>query len=233
MTSPVQIAEKVLLDATVYTPIWCAWFLLFMEGTKAVLKRREDEGKNKGTFGETWLELYKGNLGFFLPLTSLIYGFVDVEGRVLAFGLASLLYTTVLSLWNAERGGDEGDVGDVLCLVPDDDSVSAGENKEECSPIGVPTRSTAMFNPGVRRIGVRAKWGVRKLSKFDLDEFLDTPFFEPDKVSDKSPMKWFADLLVDDYEKAEIIYVGAIFAVLIGVGQAWLREEYHNHINLM
>ena len=50
-----------------------------------------------------WAELYRGNVGFFLPLTGLIYGFVPIGERVLAFGVASLVYTTILSLWNNAR----------------------------------------------------------------------------------------------------------------------------------
>merc|ERR1719329_1313847 len=50
-----------------------------------------------------WLDLLRGNLGFFLPFTSLIYALVPRERRVFAFGMASLIYTTILSLWNSKR----------------------------------------------------------------------------------------------------------------------------------
>jgi len=96
---------KTAADAMVYTPIWCAWFLAVM----AVL-----ESPNLSLVGtrfrsipviwrSNWAELLSGNLSFFLPLTGLIYGFVSVEFRVLVFGLASLVYTTILSIWNESR----------------------------------------------------------------------------------------------------------------------------------
>jgi len=44
-----------------------------------------------------------GNMGFFLPLTGLFYGIVPREQRVLAFSAASLVYTTILSLWKGAR----------------------------------------------------------------------------------------------------------------------------------
>merc|ERR1712238_624846 len=99
---------KTAADILVYTPIWCAWFL----ATMAVLE--------SPTFGSVtgrvrsipsvwrsdWAELLGGNIGFFLPLTGLIYGLVPRENRVLAFGLASLVYTTILSIWNESRPGE-------------------------------------------------------------------------------------------------------------------------------
>jgi len=42
-------------------------------------------------------------MGFFLPLAGLFYGIVPREQRVLAFSAASLVYTTILSLWKGAR----------------------------------------------------------------------------------------------------------------------------------
>jgi len=140
---------------------------------------------------------------------------------VLAFGIASLVYTTVLSAWNAER--EEAISGfDGLCeLHTEDEGVEGGSG--ECIDIGVPTRSpVGRFGP---RLGVRLRYGRMSISNFDLDEFLDRPFFEPEKVKDGSPFKWFADLVVNDYERAESIYIGGVFFVLVAVGQEWLRRE--------
>ena len=113
----VQTLEKVAGDALVYTPLWCVWFLAAF----AVLEGRPWRSI-PSVISADWLELFRGNLGFFLPLTGkpnpnptltrtrtrtrtrtltltltltlgLIYGFVPIEERVLAFSAASLVYT--------------------------------------------------------------------------------------------------------------------------------------------
>ena len=61
-----QTALKVAADALVYTPIWCAWFLLAF----AVLEGRQLR-TIPAILRDEWLELFRGNLGFFLPLTGL------------------------------------------------------------------------------------------------------------------------------------------------------------------
>ena len=108
----VQTLEKVAGDALVYTPLWCVWFLAFM----AVLEGRGLRTV-PGVVRSDWLELFRGNLGFFLPLTGLIYGLVPRQERVLAFAVASLVYTTILSVWNNARQETELE----LCSVDDPD----------------------------------------------------------------------------------------------------------------
>ena len=54
-----------------------------------------------------WIKLLKGNVGFFIPITGIIYGTVPRQDRVLAFGVAGVVYTTILSLWNKERALEE------------------------------------------------------------------------------------------------------------------------------
>ena len=89
---------KVVADQLVYTPIFCAWFLAAF-----VLLEGRDVRSIPSVLRADWFELYRGNAGFFLPLTGLIYGFVPRDERVLAFGLGSLVYTWILSLWNSAR----------------------------------------------------------------------------------------------------------------------------------
>ncbi|GMH63682.1 hypothetical protein TrRE_jg1005 [Triparma retinervis] len=175
------------------------------------------------------MELYRGNLGFFLPLTCLIYSKVATSNRVLAFGVASLLYTTVLSAWNAGRLA--GDVCDL--------STEGGEGGE-CLDVGVPPRSAVPSSLVLRsgegggrrgRLGVRMKWSFRGLLRKiptadDLDEFLDKQVFTPETVT-RGPLKWFADMVTEDYAKAEVLYVSIIFFILVEVGMAWLRFEMH------
>ena len=64
----------------------------------------------------------------------------------------------------------------------------------------------------------------------NLQEFLDKPFFDPNEYDDEnndSPrlLGWFANLVKSDYELAETLYVGAIFAVLLVVSQELLRMQ--------
>jgi len=114
----VDTLVKTAADTFVYTPVWCAWFL----ATMAVLESPtvgEVTGRVRSIpeiWREEWGELLRGNIGFFLPITGFIYGLVPRENRVLAFGIASLVYTTILSLWNESRPGkvptyDQSDAG--------------------------------------------------------------------------------------------------------------------------
>jgi len=112
---------KTAADSLVYTPLWCAWFLASMtllEGeddgsrTSTIFAKKNDLATKIGSIPSVWRsdwwQLLKGNLGFFLPITGAIYGVVPREERVLAFGVAGLIYTTILSLWNQNRSGGSG-----------------------------------------------------------------------------------------------------------------------------
>lgn len=58
-------------------------------------------------------------------------------------------------------------------------------------------------------------------SNKNLDAFLDTPFFDPDAPSSEN--NWFANLVKNDYESAEALYVGAIAIFGVVVSQELLR----------
>jgi hypothetical protein len=64
---------------------------------------------------------------------------------------------------------------------------------------------------------------------FDLDAFLDKPFFEPDKVlkdENSNPLlKKFAAFVLGDYEFAEALLTGIFFVVLIIITQEALRMQ--------
>ena len=148
---------KVASDACVYTPLWCCWFLAAF-----VVLEGKDPRTVPNVIRTEWLELFRGNLGFFLPLTGLIYGFVPRDERVLAFGVASLVYTAILSLWNsarqtaaAEVAGSSGGSAEAaaleLCQVSSDDP--------ECVPLPTPPRAAATLSFGVRRALVTARRG--------------------------------------------------------------------------
>lgn len=68
-------------------------------------------------------------------------------------------------------------------------------------------------------------------SNFDWDEFLDRPFFEPDKVlEDKSSnplLRRFASFVIDDYGKAEAMLSAIFFVFLIVVAQEALRMQLY------
>ena len=99
----IQTLSKTAADTLVYTPFWCAWFLLAM----AVLESRdvhdvpEHLRRVPSIWCSDWQELVRGTVGFFLPFTAVIYGFVPIKQRVFAFGCLNLIYTTLLSMWNS------------------------------------------------------------------------------------------------------------------------------------
>ena len=135
---------KVASDALVYTPLWCIWFLAAF----VVLEQRGVRSIPSVVRGQ-WLELFRGNLGFFLPLTGLIYAFVPRDERVLAFGAASLVYTTILSVWQSAQTAEEGEFG--LCALDDED------DDGECVPLPRPPRTSAALSFGLRQVIVKAR----------------------------------------------------------------------------
>jgi len=65
-----------------------------------------------------------------------------------------------------------------------------------------------------------------------LDEFLDTPFFDPDKVledeKETNPLlNKLARFVKEDYNTFEALYVGAIFVVLVILSQELLRMSLY------
>mmetsp|Transcript_27378 Transcript_27378/g.41441 ORF Transcript_27378/g.41441 Transcript_27378/m.41441 type:complete len:307 (+) Transcript_27378:77-997(+) len=148
---------KTVADASVYTPLWCLWFLAFMTMMKPHTNSELHDSmalRFQSIFDvwkSDWLELFRGNLGFFLPLSGLIYGFVPREERVLAYGLASLIYTTILSLWNQNRGQSDTLVPIVNMELCDVDNV----NTKACVPVPRPPRAALPFR--LRRVVVKAR----------------------------------------------------------------------------
>ena len=114
----IQTLSKTAADTMVYTPIWCAWFLLAM----AVLESRDLQAvpanlrRVPSIWRSDWQELLRGTVGFFLPFTAVLYGLVPLQQRVFAFGCLNLIYTTLLSMWNANS----------LPVALDDDSFTGG-----------------------------------------------------------------------------------------------------------
>jgi len=81
---------------------------------------------------------------------------VPRDERVLAFSAASLVYTAILSLWNAARpAGDLGrlNLAAELCDLDDLDA--------DCVALPQPPRAAAALSVGVRRALVTARRRVR------------------------------------------------------------------------
>ena len=54
-----------------------------------------------------------------------------------------------------------------------------------------------------------------------IDAFLDKPIFDPDSESNQD--NWFANLVKNDYDSAEALYVGVVVIVGVIVSQELLR----------
>eukprot|EP01036_Dinobryon_divergens_P036140 gene36140-46988_t len=90
------VVEKIAADSLIYTPVWCFWFVSAM----SVLKGNFDITQ---ALKSEWKELLWIDLGFFLPLSCIVYSVVPLESRVTVFAVASVIYTVVVSLWNEQK----------------------------------------------------------------------------------------------------------------------------------
>eukprot|EP00587_Corethron_hystrix_P010271 CAMPEP_0113318006 /NCGR_PEP_ID=MMETSP0010_2-20120614/12724_1 /TAXON_ID=216773 ORGANISM="Corethron hystrix, Strain 308" /NCGR_SAMPLE_ID=MMETSP0010_2 /ASSEMBLY_ACC=CAM_ASM_000155 /LENGTH=128 /DNA_ID=CAMNT_0000175175 /DNA_START=192 /DNA_END=578 /DNA_ORIENTATION=+ /assembly_acc=CAM_ASM_000155 len=74
--------------------------------------------------------------------------------------------------------------------------------------------------------------------KISIQEFLDTPTIDPDEIleasrtdetnSASSPLlTWFAELVKNDYNTAEALYVGIYFSILVVLTQELLRWQIY------
>ena len=64
-----------------------------------------------------------------------------------------------------------------------------------------------------------------------INDFLNQSFFDPDKYDDddNSFFGKFAQLIKNDYEFFETVYVGCFFIILIIITQDVLRAQMHTH----
>jgi ABC-type spermidine/putrescine transport system permease subunit II len=60
-----------------------------------------------------------------------------------------------------------------------------------------------------------------------LNAFLDTEFFDPSKVKEGSPLKWFANLVENDYATAEALYTSFFIAFMVLVTQELVRMQLY------
>jgi hypothetical protein len=67
--------------------------------------------------------------------------------------------------------------------------------------------------------------------QFDMDKFLDVPFFDPDRVLEDENshplLRRFASFVQLDYEMAEAVISGAFFVILIIATQEVLRLQFY------
>eukprot|EP00241_Pyramimonas_parkeae_P006703 CAMPEP_0114250522 /NCGR_PEP_ID=MMETSP0058-20121206/14745_1 /TAXON_ID=36894 /ORGANISM="Pyramimonas parkeae, CCMP726" /LENGTH=338 /DNA_ID=CAMNT_0001364189 /DNA_START=252 /DNA_END=1268 /DNA_ORIENTATION=+ len=99
-TTVLAVVEKIIVDFLVFTPGWCAVFLVYM----ALSEGAGRDGAAR-RLARDWFDLYKGNVCAWLPLNAIIYGLVPLEQRVLAFAGFSLVYSVVLSRWAEQTSG--------------------------------------------------------------------------------------------------------------------------------
>lgn len=138
-----ETITKVAADQLIYTPLFCVWFLAAF-----VLLEGRPIASIPSVLRAEWFELFRGNAGFFLPLTGLIYGFVPRDERVLAFGAGSLVYTWILSLWNSARRETQEAVGKELCLLDVD---------EDCVPMPAGASTRPVLSMRIRRALVQIR----------------------------------------------------------------------------
>uniref|UniRef100_A0A7S2YTQ1 Uncharacterized protein n=1 Tax=Entomoneis paludosa TaxID=265537 RepID=A0A7S2YTQ1_9STRA len=60
-------------------------------------------------------------------------------------------------------------------------------------------------------------------------EFLDRPFFVPEQIDDASPLKWFANLVENDYVTAEALFASFFITVMVIGTQEVLRMQLYGH----
>ena len=61
----------------------------------------------------------------------------------------------------------------------------------------------------------------------DLNELLDTQFFDPSQVKDDSPLKGFANLVEEDYHSAEALFASLFITVMVILTQEVLRMQLY------
>jgi hypothetical protein len=95
--------------------------------------------------------------------------------------------------------------------------------RPKVEPIGA--RTTFLFGEQ----GGRDQDSEGEEDEMTLDELLDSPFFDPDAVTkdDPAPIRWFADLVKNDYAAAETLYAGALFVALVVLSQELLRMQIY------
>ena len=102
--------EQVAVDMALFSPCWCALFLISMEAmmmdTRLPL-RASVSARLKGEFND----LLAGNLAFWIPANAAVFGAVPVDYRVATFSAINFAYTVALSLWaEGEKEKSEDDV---------------------------------------------------------------------------------------------------------------------------
>lgn len=60
-----------------------------------------------------------------------------------------------------------------------------------------------------------------------MDDLLDRQFFDPKEVPEGSPLKWFANLVENDYATAEALYASFFIAGMVIVSQELVRMQYY------
>jgi hypothetical protein len=119
-------------------------------------------------------------------------------------------YSWGLRIAKPEEANDDDD---------DDDEVDDDNNTNEHS-----TKSSLSSSSSLQKQHQQEKDSERSLEEM-VDSFLDQEFFNPSRVNENSPFKWFANLVERDYETAEALYASIIIVMLVIVSQELLRMQ--------
>lgn len=60
-----------------------------------------------------------------------------------------------------------------------------------------------------------------------MNDFLDKEFFNPKDVPEGSPLRWFADLVENDYATAEALYASFFIAGMVLITQELVRMQLY------
>lgn len=60
-----------------------------------------------------------------------------------------------------------------------------------------------------------------------MNGMLDRQFFNPENVPEDSPLRWFADLVQNDYATAEALYASFFIAGMVLIGQELVRMQFY------
>lgn len=98
----VEMVERIVADRILYTPIWYVYFI-----TCFVLLENRGVRNIIPTIKKDWNSLYLLDMKFYFPLSILVYTVVPDDYRVATFAVGSYVFSTILSMFNANNKAEE------------------------------------------------------------------------------------------------------------------------------
>lgn len=102
--SMINVFQRMLCEAVIYTPCWCLWFLLVM----AILEQKKIKDiipyitKKEGG----WVELVILSSRFYIPLSFFVYFICPDDWRLATHAFSCLVFETIVSLWMNKTDGE-------------------------------------------------------------------------------------------------------------------------------